>query len=86
MKNSKAYKILSEVYEQSESTGSSVFYDFEVIAHNDYGFSEIKFGTYGYLEFTELAKCLNLFETIGYDELTEVIDYILYEVKEKASK
>ena len=84
MKNSKAYKLLSEVYELSESTGSSVFYDFATIAHNDYGFPEISFDSYGYLEFTELAKCLNLFETIGYDELTEVIDYILYEVKKKA--
>jgi len=85
MKNTKAYKVLKEVYENSEMTGSPVFYDFSVIAHNDYAFPEIQFDSYGYFEYVELAKCLNLFENLGYDQLTEVIDYILFEVNQ-ASK
>ena len=85
MKYRKAYKVLKEVYEQAEATGSPVFYDFSVIAHNDYAFPEIKFDSYGYFELVELSRCLNLFESYGYDQLTEVIDYILFEVHE-ASK
>ena len=85
MKNTKAYKVLKEVYENSEMMGTDVFNDFLEIAHNDYPFPKIRFDGYGYLEYVELAKCLNLFENLGYYELTEVIDYILFEVKQ-ASK
>ena len=86
MKNTKAYKVLKEVYENSEMTGSSVFYDFGTIAHNEYGFPVMRLDYYGYYEYVELAKCLSLFEDFGYDQLTETIDYILYEVKEASTE
>jgi hypothetical protein len=82
MKNSEAYKVIKEVYENS----GLVFYDFRSIAHNDYEYPVMRLDCYGYYEYVELAKCLSLFEDFGYDQITETINYILYEVKEASTK
>ena len=88
MDREKALEILRETYDWSINGQATVWNDFINIAHdlqqelND-NFS-VDFEFYGYTEFVLFGKCLSLFEDRGYEQITELIDYVLYEIKEKS--
>ena len=70
----KAKKTLLRVKTESINLGVSVYTDFINLV--EYGIYKIDFFNYGYLEYVLFAECLNLFENLGYDQLTEIIDEI----------
>ena len=72
----KAKKTLLRVKTESMNLGVSVYTDFINLAHHNGIYKEINFSKYGYLEYVLFAECLNLFENLGYDQLTEIIDEI----------
>lgn len=83
MKKSEALKILREAYYWSLNAQVTVWSDFVKIAHTDnFGTGEfethpkIDFENYGYHEFVLFSKCLSLFEDRGYQEVTDLIDYL----------
>ena len=89
MNREEALEILRETYDWSINGQVTVWNDFVNVAHNTMtnlnDTFTVDFGeNYGYTEFVLFGKCLSLFEDRGYDEITELIDYVLYEIKEKS--
>ena len=73
---------LRELYDWSLN-GHSCWIDFLGIAHYDYSNEPVNFESYGYIELELFGKCLTMFSNNGFNEVSELINEVLAEVKEE---
>jgi len=51
------------------------------MAHWDYSHEPVNFENYGYIELELFGKCLTMFSNNGFNEVSELINEVLAEVK-----
>ena len=71
---------LRELYNWSLN-GHSCWQDFLNMAHWDYSHEPVNFEYYGYIELELFGKCLTMFSNNGFNEVSELINEVLAEVK-----
>lgn len=81
MNKEKAIDILTETLHWSLTGQVTVWNDFCNVAHNTMldlnDTMTVDFEKYGYKEFVLFSNCLSLFDSRGYDEITELIDEVI---------
>ena len=67
---------LERIYLNSKNMGVTVWEDFYNIAHINSDNQKVDFSQYGYMEFTMMSELLNLFQSWGYEDITELLEEI----------
>lgn len=77
---------LEKIYLDNKNMGTSVWNDFDEIAHINSAQTPIDFSKYGYTEFCMMSELLSLFDTWGYQDITDAIEEIEEQFKERLNK
>ena len=66
--------VLERIYLNSQNMMTTVWEDFYNIAHINSDNQTIDFSKYGYTEFCMMSELLNLFESWGYEDITDALE------------